>query len=134
VLAGLLGPEPLPPLLERFRGGAAQVTGPDGVREVPIEALWARLVLVRRALERLEESTSSSSLERETAHKIEKDIAGKEAEFTVNVNEVKEKRLPELNDEFAKTAGYEGVGFSVVTTDGSRGVMVGEQSLYLCAF
>ncbi|MBK7756676.1 MAG: hypothetical protein IPI35_09810 [Deltaproteobacteria bacterium] len=33
-----------------------------------------------------------------------------------------------------KTSGYEGVGFSVFTTDGSRGVMVGEQSLYLCAF
>jgi hypothetical protein len=82
VLAGLLGPEPLPPLLERFRGGAAQVTGPDGVREVPIEALWARLVLVRRALERLEESTSSSSLEGETAHKIEKDIAGMAGSMT----------------------------------------------------
>lgn len=40
---------------------------------------------------------------------FEKDIAGKEAEFTVNVNEVKEKKLPELNDEFAKTMGYEGV-------------------------
>jgi trigger factor len=40
---------------------------------------------------------------------FEKDIAGKEAEFTVNVNEVKEKKTPELTDDFAKTAGYEGV-------------------------
>jgi trigger factor len=40
---------------------------------------------------------------------FEKDLAGKEAEFTVNVSEIKEKKLPELNDEFAKTVGYESV-------------------------
>ncbi|MCM2322198.1 MAG: trigger factor [Oligoflexia bacterium] len=33
----------------------------------------------------------------------------KDAEFTATVNEVKEKILPELNDEFAKSMGYEGV-------------------------
>ena len=38
-----------------------------------------------------------------------KDIAGKEAEFTVTVNELKEKKLPELNDEFVKGMGYENV-------------------------
>jgi trigger factor len=37
------------------------------------------------------------------------EVAGKEAEFTVTVNELKEKKLPEMNDEFAKQAGYEGV-------------------------
>jgi trigger factor len=37
------------------------------------------------------------------------EVAGKEAEFTVTVNEVKEKKLPELNDEFAKQAGYESI-------------------------
>ncbi len=34
-------------------------------------------------------------------------FASKEAEFTVTVNEVKEKKLPELNDEFAKGMGYD---------------------------
>lgn len=39
----------------------------------------------------------------------ETDLAEKEAEFTVTVNEVKEKKLPTLDDEFAKQMGYEGV-------------------------
>ena len=34
-----------------------------------------------------------------------KELAGKAAEFTVNVHEVKRKQLPELSDEFAKSAG-----------------------------
>ena len=34
-----------------------------------------------------------------------KELAGKAAEFTVNVHEVKRKQLPELNDEFAKASG-----------------------------
>lgn len=37
----------------------------------------------------------------------EKSIAGKEAEFKVSLNEIKEKKLPELNDDFAKGLGYE---------------------------
>ena len=37
------------------------------------------------------------------------EIAGKEAEFTVTANEVKEKKLPTLDDEFAKQVGYESV-------------------------
>ncbi|MDR3606162.1 MAG: trigger factor [Oligoflexia bacterium] len=40
---------------------------------------------------------------------FDKDLAGKESEFTVTVSEVKEKKLPELNDEFAKSVGYESV-------------------------
>jgi len=39
----------------------------------------------------------------------EASMAGKDSEFTVAISEVKEKRLPELDDEFAKTAGYESV-------------------------
>jgi trigger factor len=39
----------------------------------------------------------------------EADMAGKDAEFTVTINEIKEKKLPELTDEFAKEMGYEGV-------------------------
>ncbi len=35
------------------------------------------------------------------------EMAGKEAEFTVTVRELKEKKLPELDEEFAKTVGYE---------------------------
>ncbi len=82
VLAGLLGAEPLAPLLERFRGGSAQVVGVDGVREVPIEALWGRLLLVRRALERLERATEASALESETKAKVDKDVAGMAGSMT----------------------------------------------------
>jgi trigger factor len=39
----------------------------------------------------------------------EKDLAGKDSEFTVTINELKEKKLPELNDEFVKQMGYESV-------------------------
>jgi trigger factor len=34
-----------------------------------------------------------------------KDLAGKDADFTVTLNEIKKKVLPELNDEFAKDIG-----------------------------
>lgn len=37
----------------------------------------------------------------------EKDFAGKESEFTVTVNEVKEKKLPALDESFAKQMGYD---------------------------
>lgn len=40
---------------------------------------------------------------------FEKELAGKNSEFTVTINEVKEKKLPELNDEFVKQMGYESV-------------------------
>lgn len=40
---------------------------------------------------------------------FEKELAGKQAEFTVTISGIKEKNLPELNDEFAKNMGYEGV-------------------------
>ncbi len=36
-------------------------------------------------------------------------LRGKDAEFTIKVGEVKRKVLPELNDEFAKQAGFENV-------------------------
>ncbi|MFP4499680.1 MAG: trigger factor [Candidatus Hydrogenedentota bacterium] len=35
------------------------------------------------------------------------DLAGKTAEFTIKVNEVKRRELPEVNDEFAAQVGYE---------------------------
>lgn len=37
----------------------------------------------------------------------EKDLAGKEATFTLKAHEVKEKKLPEATDDLAKQAGYE---------------------------
>lgn len=37
----------------------------------------------------------------------DKDIQGKEAEFTITVQELKEKKLPVLDDEFSKQMGYE---------------------------
>ena len=39
-----------------------------------------------------------------------KEIAGKEYTFAVKVKEIKEKSLPEVNDEFAKDAGSENLG------------------------
>jgi trigger factor len=36
-------------------------------------------------------------------------LKGKTAHFTIKVNEVKRRRAPELNDEFAKQAGHEGL-------------------------
>lgn len=38
-----------------------------------------------------------------------KALANQEAEFTVTAKEIKEKKLPELNDDFAKQMGYESV-------------------------
>jgi len=43
-----------------------------------------------------------------------KDLAGKEAEFTVKIKNVYERHLPELNDEFAKGFGQENI-FSLKT-------------------
>ena len=39
----------------------------------------------------------------------EKELAGKDSQFTVTVNELKQKKLPTLDDEFAKQMGYESV-------------------------
>jgi hypothetical protein len=77
-LAGQLGGvEPLPPLLERFRGGAARVASPvSPPREVPLEALWARIVLLRRSLACLDEAVAGSALDAPTKEKVEKDLAG----------------------------------------------------------
>ena len=77
VLAGQLhGVEPVPALLERFRGGSARVKSPVEQREVPIEGLWARLALLRRSIARLDAALASSSLDAATKDKVEKDLAG----------------------------------------------------------
>lgn len=39
----------------------------------------------------------------------EKEMAGKSSEFTVTLNEVKEKKVPALDDELARQMGYEGL-------------------------
>jgi hypothetical protein len=77
-LAGMLGAvEPLPALLERFRGGTARVGSPTSpAREVPVEALWARLVLLRRSLGSLDEALAGSALDAATKEKVQKDLAG----------------------------------------------------------
>jgi hypothetical protein len=78
VLAALLQAEgPAPVLLERFRGGVARVAGPgvDGPRQAPLEAFYARLVLLRRALARLEDAIASSRLTADERDKIGKDLA-----------------------------------------------------------
>ena len=68
----LASAEPLPVLLERFRGGTVRV----GAREAPLEALWARLVLVRRAMALLEDAVDRGGLDAETREKVKKDLAG----------------------------------------------------------
>jgi len=40
---------------------------------------------------------------------FEKDLAGKESEFTCTIHEIKLKQLPKLDDELAKTVGFESV-------------------------
>jgi hypothetical protein len=77
VLSAILG-EGLAPLLERFRGGTVKV----GDRSMPIEALWARILQVRRTLGALDRSIDSSGLDAETRSKIEKDIAGMAGSMT----------------------------------------------------
>jgi hypothetical protein len=76
LLGQLQGARPLPPLLERFRGGTAVVKGPTEVREVPVEALWARLAVLRRALGRLDAAVAASTLDGETKGKVDKDLTG----------------------------------------------------------
>jgi hypothetical protein len=78
-LAGLLARlEPLPALLERFRGGTARVTAPaEPPREVPIEALWARIVVLRRTLAKLDATVETTpGLDAATREKAQKDLAG----------------------------------------------------------
>jgi hypothetical protein len=80
-LSGMLARlEPLPPLLERFRGGTARLSSTSTTapaREVPIEAVWARIVVVRRTLARLDETLASTTgLDAATREKAEKDLAG----------------------------------------------------------
>jgi hypothetical protein len=74
----LAGVEPLPPLTERFRGGSAKVgSKTTTTREVPLEALWARLVLLRGAVARLDETLANTSgLDDPTRDKARKDLAG----------------------------------------------------------
>jgi hypothetical protein len=79
VLAALLGGEPgaMPVLLERFRGGTVRLEGP-GVpvpREAPLEAFYARIVLLRSAIAALAEAVEGSSLGADEKDKIGKDLA-----------------------------------------------------------
>jgi hypothetical protein len=88
ILAGLLEAHaPMPVLLERFRGGTAKVEGPQTpAREVPLEAFFARLALVRRALNALDESIDASKLTADEKEKLGKDwasISGSMTTFNV---------------------------------------------------
>ncbi len=82
VLAALLGDAAVPALLERFRGGTARLVVGAEKREVPIEALWARLVRVRRSLTALDAAVGASSLDVETRNKVSKDIGGMAGSMT----------------------------------------------------
>ncbi len=66
----------LPVLLERFRGGTVQLKGSERGRETTVEAFFARVALLRRALDGLEAALGSSSLPAEEKAKVLKDLAG----------------------------------------------------------
>lgn len=69
---------PMPVLLERFRGGRVSVSSPALAepREAPVEAFFARLALLRRALVALEGRIEASSLAGDERAKVQKDLAG----------------------------------------------------------
>jgi hypothetical protein len=76
-LAALLADQPLPTLLERFRGGSVSVVGDaTTLRELPIEAVFARLALLRNALQALELALDESTLDADTKDKGKRDLAG----------------------------------------------------------
>lgn len=76
----------MPVLLERFRGGTvalaptASASSSDGpperARETTVEAFFARIALLRRALDGLERELSSSTMAAEEREKVLKDLAG----------------------------------------------------------
>jgi hypothetical protein len=79
LLAGMLAREPLPVLLERFRGGTVRVVGNtemSTVRELPLEAFYARIALLKNAMQGLERSIRDSALDQEGKDKASKDLAG----------------------------------------------------------
>lgn len=67
----------MPVLLERFRGGSVKLARPDGPdRETSLEAFYARLSLLRRALGALEDAIDASPLEGDERKRVHKDLAG----------------------------------------------------------
>mgnify|MGYP000524515007 CR=1 FL=1 len=74
--ASLVENEPLPVLLERFRGGTAKVSVGDDEREAPMEAFYARLVQVKSALDALSDAITDSALTDDEKSKINKDLGG----------------------------------------------------------
>jgi hypothetical protein len=67
---------PMPVLLERFRGGSARLEAGGQAREVPAEALFARLALMRRAIARLGDALDESNLTDAEKAKVGKDLGG----------------------------------------------------------
>ena len=74
--AQLQAASPLPVLLERFRGGTAVIEGAGAPREVPLEAAYARIVLLRRAIADLDEAIDQSTLSADEKDKLAKDLGG----------------------------------------------------------
>jgi hypothetical protein len=68
---------PLPVLLERFRGGHVEYEGPGGEkRQTSVEAVYARIALLRRSISNLEDAIEASGLTDDERAKINKDLAG----------------------------------------------------------
>ncbi len=69
------GPNKLPPLLERFRGGTAVLKHQDGATAtVPVERWYLWICAVQRTLNGLEDSVLRSALAAEDKEKIRSDL------------------------------------------------------------
>ena len=67
---------PMPVLLERFRGGSVSVQTEGETVQVPLEAFFARLCLLRRGLDALGDAVARAPLGAAERQKIDKDLAG----------------------------------------------------------
>ena len=76
VLAAELHSVKARPLLERFRGGSAEVKSANVSRKTSAEALFARLVLLRGCIENLDQTLRSSQLSDVEKSKVAKDLGG----------------------------------------------------------
>jgi len=67
----------MPVLLERYRGGSVRLVRPgQAERETSLEAFYARVSLLRRAISSLDEALVASNLESGERDKVRKDLSG----------------------------------------------------------
>lgn len=82
-LEATLGSRALPPLLERFRGGTAELRRADGsVATVPVERWYAWVCNVKAALDGLEKAVQAAGLSADDTEKMHKDVRGMRGTMT----------------------------------------------------